>query len=286
MGETYSVIDLTRVVETSMNKSTGEHYPEFFKELRDTGSSLRTDSSWKEYSRVLNAFRPILTPYEKAQLLLALDVFTRVCDAAGVTYFVFEASLMGVRRHHGMVPWDDDIDIVVNASQWRELHAVLSSVPGFELFAPSDVQWKFYLSASHAFPDKPFKFPYLDIFFFSEDEEFLWAITHGLKHDLVNPKTDIFPLLRRPFEGRLVQVPNNLHLLVEESHDVTECITGEYNHKTNERFKYLGKVSVLCSVLYNVYPFVERQRIGQERVQETLKIGEKVLHRMTFEERG
>ena len=215
---------------------------------------------------------------------MAFDVFSSLCDAAGVTYFLTESSLTGVRRHHGIIPWDDDIDVVVNASQWEILHAVLSSVPGFELFAPHDVQWKFYVNTSKPFPDKPFKFPYLDIFFFKEDEYFVWAITQGLKHDLVHRKQDIFPLLRRPFEGRLVPVPHNLPLLVDDSHDVNECITGEYNHKTNEVFYYSGKVSVPCSDLRDVYPFVDRNVKSRGIVEETLRVDRRTVHRLVFRE--
>ena len=279
---------LRSLAATRLKGHSYEYFPEFFVKLKTTTLTAllsKEPSVWKD-AQTLEAFKPIMTRNEKSLLMTTFDAFISLCDAAGVTYFLFEASLMGVRRHHGMIPWDDDIDVVVNASQWELLHAVLSSVQGFELFAPRDVQWKFFVNISHRFPDKPFKFPYLDIFFFREDGDFVWAITQGLKHDLVHRKEDIFPLLRRPFEGRLVPVPNNLPLLVDDSHDVDECVTGEYNHKTNEMFYYSGKVSVPCSGLRDVYPFVDREAKGGGMVEETLRVGEKVVHRFAFRDVG
>ena len=282
-----AAINVTKNFLTSPGKlnRNSDYFPELFHKLEalEAAPLPPKEPSVSKTRRMLSVFRPILTQNEKSQLLRAFDAFVYLCDAAGVTYFLLEASLMGVRRHHGMIPWDDDIDIVVDASQWDILHAVLSSADGFQLFAPSDVQWKFFVNTSKPFPDKPFKFPYLDIFFFRGDEDFVWAITEGLKHDLVHRRADIFPLVRRPFEGRLVPVPNNLPLLVDQSHDVSECVTGEYNHKTNERFYYSGKVSIPCEHLRDVYPFVDRElKEGGLVVEETLRVGRRVVHRFVF----
>nr|KAG5697779.1 hypothetical protein BaRGS_026736 [Batillaria attramentaria] len=155
--------------------SPNKYYPEYFKKLATLKSEAVTEKSLLSVANKLESFRPILSWKEKADLLHAFDAFALACETAGLTYFLLEASLMGVRRHHGMIPWDDDIDIVVNTSQWTELYTVLSDIPGFELFASKDAQWKFYVSSAKQFKDKPFKFPYLDIFFFSEDDQYIWA---------------------------------------------------------------------------------------------------------------
>ncbi|CAL1528776.1 unnamed protein product, partial [Lymnaea stagnalis] len=197
-----------------------------------------------------------MTPSEAASILFTLETFVRACDKARLDYFLTEASLMGAVRHHGLIPWDDDIDVAMSARQWREIRDVLGNIRGFELYAPGDSQWKFYMTSAKAFPDKPFKFPNLDIFFYEEDATHIWAVTKGLKHDLVFSKKDIFPLQPRPFEHLVVPVPCNLDLVVHRSHDMHECVTPEYVHKTNTNFYFGGRISVHCRVLYDVYPFV------------------------------
>lgn len=224
-----------------------------------------------------------MTGTEKAQLLFAFAVLAHACRVAGLTYFLMEASLMGTIRHHGMIPWDDDIDIVMNSAQWKEIRNVLGNIEGFELYAPSDSQWKFYMKSASSFPDKPFKFPNIDIFFYTEDETHIWALTKGLKHDLVYRKSDIFPLAYRPFEEFQVPVPWNLDLVVHKAHDQHTCITPEYIHKTNEAHYYSGKTAVHCQRLYDLYPFVfvDDSRSDDCRT-EHLKIGTRVIRTETI----
>lgn len=223
-----------------------------------------------------------MTAAESASLIFTLEAFAHACRTAHLQFFMTEASLMGVTRHHGLVPWDDDVDVAMNVRQWRETRDVLGDIRGFELYAPNDSQWKFFMSSATVFPDKPFKFPYLDIFFYDEDSSHIWAVTKGLKHDLVYRKSDIFPLLHRPFEHLSVPVPCNLDLVVHRSHDQNECVTPEYIHKTNTNFYYGGKTTVHCGLLHDVYPFVfsTYSKVPGYR-EEYLKVGTEVLHKMT-----
>lgn len=53
-----------------------------------------------------------LNDQERRQVLLdTLVEFDKNCDEIGVHYSVAEGTLIGVARHKGFIPWDDDIDI-------------------------------------------------------------------------------------------------------------------------------------------------------------------------------
>ena len=40
-----------------------------------------------------------------------LRSFVQVCESLDLKYYVLYGTLLGAVRHHGFIPWDDDIDI-------------------------------------------------------------------------------------------------------------------------------------------------------------------------------
>lgn len=71
------------------------------------------------------------------QMLKAVD---RICRKYDIRYFLAWGSMLGAVRHHGFIPWDDDIDI----GMLREDYERLRSVPKeeweglYELVDPAD----------------------------------------------------------------------------------------------------------------------------------------------------
>ena len=55
-----------------------------------------------------------LTPDEvKNRLYQILSDFADFCDANGLRYYLCYGTLLGAVRHHGFIPWDDDIDVMM-----------------------------------------------------------------------------------------------------------------------------------------------------------------------------
>ena len=42
-----------------------------------------------------------------------LDVLVQICEQQGLTYWLQSGSILGAVRHHGFVPWDDDLDVAM-----------------------------------------------------------------------------------------------------------------------------------------------------------------------------
>ena len=50
-----------------------------------------------------------------------LSEFARVCDENGLKWFAHAGTMLGAVRHHGFIPWDDDIDVVMPREDYERL---------------------------------------------------------------------------------------------------------------------------------------------------------------------
>ncbi len=81
-----------------------------------------------------------MTPLSKSELrdtqLRILDIFAAECDAHGLDYFLYYGSLIGAVRHKGIIPWDDDIDLVMPRASYDKLKTLPWDKHDFELISP------------------------------------------------------------------------------------------------------------------------------------------------------
>lgn len=58
------------------------------------------------------------------RLLDTLIEFDKICRKHNIKYWISCGTLLGVRRHGGFIPWDDDIDIDMPLSEYKKLMKV------------------------------------------------------------------------------------------------------------------------------------------------------------------
>jgi lipopolysaccharide cholinephosphotransferase len=71
------------------------------------------------------------------KLLAELD---RVCRLHGIRYYMDGGTLIGAVRHHGAIPWDDDVDVTMKRSDYERFikEAVPDLAEGYQFIRPAD----------------------------------------------------------------------------------------------------------------------------------------------------
>ncbi len=108
-----------------------------------------------------------------------LNEFSRVCKNYGLQWFAHAGTLLGAVRHHGFIPWDDDIDVMMPRKDYERFCAIAPAAFSYPYFFQSEETDPFYCryftrlrnsqTTGIIVSEKQFHFPYnqgifIDIF--------------------------------------------------------------------------------------------------------------------------
>ena len=71
-----------------------------------------------------------------------LVTFDQFCEANHLTYMLAGGTLLGAIRHHGFIPWDDDIDVIMPRNDYDRLLQLPKTVIGNEQKKYEIWHWK------------------------------------------------------------------------------------------------------------------------------------------------
>ena len=221
-------------------------------------------------------FQPVLTERDKTIMMETMKVFVSSLERANITCFMYGGTLIGSFRHHGFIPWDDDVDMIVNGSQKQQAIDTLAKLsPDYDLYTGGDLSsgnpWKFYSNHIESkFIHKPFKWPYIDIFFFQENETHIMD-EHPDNRRYAYPKSKVFPLSLRPFVDTYMPAPCDTKSVLETNYALDMCRSRSFSHMMEVPMFTFSTKDVPCSRLDNYFPFVHRTYTNGV-VNETLKM--------------
>ena len=235
------------------------------------------------YSNIPHKFLPLLSSDQYGLMLEIWDKFTDICQQNNIAYVLYGGSLLGSYRHHGMVPWDDDIDVIMKMDDVTKLQEVVLKIKEFEIY-PDLRTYKFFkVYGQSLINHRGFNWPFVDIFSYKQNQTHLWD-DGWYPEFIIWEKSRYFPLTYRPYENGLHPVPNDIVYGLEQEgkYDINNiCISHNYDHKLDKEYDRSVVEAIHCKTLYPFYPFVKRI-YTDNHIDERLIVNGTVLNRFIY----
>ena len=276
---------------------------------RSNSPKLKNEKLGLDFPWMSHPDLPRMLSFEEyKEYLDLLQDFATMMEAAKVRYVMFFGTLLGSYRMHNMLPWDDDLDLIVNYDDMCKVieavqkqtkhngdtyfravahyHKYQQKKPydnfDFQDLNCSDLSddnmfhnFKFF-AANATVDQKGWKWPFLDMFLFQENQTHVW-ILWGRKRTVYIKREHFYPLITRPLGRLWLPSPRDgnfsLHVLYEDFEVV--CATGTWDHRRGR--PWAKGVQLKCDDLRQYYPFVHRRTLPQY-TEEQLVFKEEILH--------
>lgn len=209
-----------------------------------------------------------ISKFSKNHLLKTLWEFDRVWSKTyAFKYMLFGGSLLGSYRHGGMIPFDDDLDVLVDVKHKRKFPTLFKKTP-LRVFKNQDFYSLALMDQRSRTVDtfeSKLPWPYIDVFFFRLDNTTHLSVTNAHEKYLMS---EVFPPIKMPFENRLVPAPRCVWRHLVRSYGPAfeqSCCTHKYNH----RFSRPREPKCMpCAKLLGAYRFTRWQKLNGTHAQQ------------------
>ena len=214
---------------------------------------------YKKNSKLILPLTLSLTKREEQDLYYLFDTFQKF----KIEYFIAFGTLIGALRHKDRMPWDDDIDIVVNNEDmlmYLKDKKMIRHQLGNIYFINKNVvllhkKWGMPYKLYRYKNNKIINFPFIDINSYLIKNNMIWIdpkqLMYGHIHSFYEKIEDIFPLQVTTFNKFFVPIPaKSVEILKRQyGNDVLQTYKITYNHKQTKK-QYYENVNASDKIYY------------------------------------
>lgn len=176
------------------------------------GNSIFSKRRSANYIRVISSW----TPDRKEKIQLILKEMSSIASKAGIDLVLFYGSLLGHVRHGSIIPWDDDVDLIIDESdldKFIKLISIDSQIRYKKLiyFREDLVYYKLWLDSGEYINSKDYTFPFVDLWIFRLEGQ----SDVRLSKDVLIWAADFYPVSHIEFEGAHLAIPRNAHSVLD-----------------------------------------------------------------------
>jgi len=222
----------------------------------------------------------------KDVLMQMITSMNKIFEEHNMPYFFIFGNLIGVIRHNGLIPWDDDVDIAMHNDDCiklmklhKEFRKAGLGIEKTNVITTQIIKIYPLSEKSVLSPIWKFSWPFIDIFSYkdkSEDSIYIRG-TDGLNDIQIFKKDDIFPLKPYNLYGVDVNIPNKPEKILDQLYPGWDklCYSSPLIHRYHSRIKNRKKIptSQLQDIDNKVFEYVwiiSTDKDKREKVQEKL----------------
>lgn len=198
-----------------------------------------------------------------------------------IPYVLAYGNLVGSYVMHDLLPWDDDIDVLVSWSKYDRFKLFLEhdlKPHGLDVQVHDTLRvntMKVFFSNGSRAGIRPWTWPFIDIAFYEENATHVWNQNVEFAGDVMLPREWFYPITSRPFAWLWLPAPRNTAKFLERRYGRLKCIRYAWNHK--DELPSWSIAYAPCESLQTFYPFVWREP-HSKGVKETVKLNGQILY--------
>lgn len=198
----------------------------------------------------------------KKTAMKLLKRVTKMLDENNIDYFLISGTLLGYVRHNDFIPWDDDIDLIVDGEALKKLDKTKYKKLNFLVINDGITKVCYYdkiidlspifAKCAKEYHRPNYHWPFVDLFSYTYDNKKKNLLFFNKIWDV----NSFFPNKRKYFLKMMVSIPRDSHYFLEKNYGkdyMTTLVSTNYCHKEEKNIRDRKRITMNEYVNYIKY---------------------------------